>query len=214
MLTHGGTLNLDRCPYCNVNRPNMNVLWGPQVTQSDRGDDRRTWGLYVCKGCGGVVLAVAIGDKANKIDSVVPSTHEVAEEVPSRAQTYLHQALESLHAPDGATMLASSAVDAMLKAKGYTEGNLYGRINKAVEDHVITTDMGLWAHQVRLEANDPRHADAERPHVTEQDARQTVNFAMALANFLFVLPSRVTRGLRAAGGTPSEEGGALPPEED
>jgi len=96
-------------------------------------------------------------------------------------------------------MLAASAVDAMLKAKRYTEGNLYTRIDKAKDDNVITSDMALWAHHVRLEANDARHADAENPHATPEEAQQSVEFAAALGNILFVLPSRVRRGLEAAG---------------
>ena len=34
-------------------------------------------------------------------------------------------------------MLAASAVDAMLKEKGYIDGSLYARINKAAEEHLI-----------------------------------------------------------------------------
>jgi Domain of unknown function (DUF4145) len=109
-------------------------------------------------------------------------------------------------------MLAASAVDAMLKAKGYQDGSsLYSRIKSAANDHLITADMALWAHHVRLEANNPRHADEDEPHATSTGAAQAVDFASALANILFVLPSRVTRGLKEAGGTPIAEGGKLPP---
>jgi hypothetical protein len=53
-------------------------------------------------------------------------------------------------------MLCASAVDAMLKAKSYKDGTLYGRINQAAKDHLITPEMAKWAHDVRIEANDPR----------------------------------------------------------
>lgn len=95
-------------------------------------------------------------------------------------------------------MLAASAVDAMLKAKGYSEGSLYTRIRKAAEDHTITPEMAEWAHQVRLEANDVRHADEEELHKTVDQARQTVEFARALGEFMFALPARVRQGLEAA----------------
>ena len=62
-------------------------------------------------------------------------------------------------APAGAVMLAASSVDAMLKEKGYNEGSLYARIGQARDDHLITADMAEWAHEVRLDANDQRHAD-------------------------------------------------------
>jgi hypothetical protein len=42
-------------------------------------------------------------------------------------------------------MLAASAVDAMLKQRGYTEGSLYARIEKAANDNVLTSEMAPWA---------------------------------------------------------------------
>jgi hypothetical protein len=108
--------------------------------------------------------------------------------------TYLQQALESIHAPAGAVMLAASAIDAMLKTKGYQEGSLFTRINQAAEAHLITREMAEWAHEIRLDANDQRHADVNQPLPDETQAKKCVDFALALAEFLFVLPARVQRG--------------------
>ena len=109
--------------------------------------------------------------------------------------TFLQQAMESLHAPAGAVMLAGSAVDSMLKLKGYTEGSLYARIEKAATDHLITKEMAAWAHEVRLDANDQRHADESASLPTDKDAKRVIDFTSAFAEFLFVLPSRVQRGI-------------------
>ena len=95
-------------------------------------------------------------------------------------------------------MLAASAVDAMLKAKGYKDDSLYARINQAVTDHLITKDMGKWAHDVRLDANDQRHVDDKAALPTEADAKRVVEFTKSLAMFLFVLPAMVTRGIKEA----------------
>ena len=96
-------------------------------------------------------------------------------------------------------MLAASAVDAMLKAKDYTEGSLYSRINSARDDHLITPEMAEWAHEVRLDANDPRHADETKPIPDTADATRVIEFTQALAQFIFVLPDRVTRGRAGQG---------------
>ncbi len=95
-------------------------------------------------------------------------------------------------------MVCASAVDAMLKERRLVEGSLYARIDKAAKDHIITDDMAKWAHHVRLEANGQRHADEEFALPTKEDAERSLEFALALAEFLFVLPARVTRGLKAA----------------
>ncbi|MGH8128750.1 MAG: DUF4145 domain-containing protein [Gammaproteobacteria bacterium] len=107
--------------------------------------------------------------------------------------------MNSRHAPAGAVMLAASSVDAMLKAKGYSEGSLYSRIDQAASDHLITSDMAAWAHDVRLEANDKRHADSAATLPTSADASRVIDFARALAEFLFVLPARVSLGRSSAG---------------
>ena len=108
--------------------------------------------------------------------------------------------MASIHAPAGAVMLTASSVDAMLKAKGYTDGSLYTRIDKAAADHLITTDMAQWAHAVRLDANDQRHADESANLPGEADAKRCIDFASALALFLFTLPARVRKGITPASG--------------
>ena len=169
----------------------------------------RIWATYICNSCGDVVLAK--GEHARhgpsaEIEAIFPTMPTVSEEVPETARRYLEQAYESLHAPDAAAVMSGSAVDAMLKEKNYHDGSLYTRIDQAVRDHVLTEEMGEWAHEVRLGSNRPRHADADRPHVTEEEAKQSVEFADALAQFLFVLPARIKKGLEAVPG--SEDGEA------
>ena len=95
-------------------------------------------------------------------------------------------------------MLSASSVDAMLKAKLYKDGSLYSRINKAVKDNLITQEMSQWAHEVRLDANDQRHADEKVILPTSDDAKRCIDFVLAFGAFLFVLPSRVKSGLEDA----------------
>jgi hypothetical protein len=128
------------------------------------------------------------------IVSMLPQIASVSDTVPERAGEFLSQALGSLHAPVGAVMLAASSVDAMLKEKGLKTGSLYARIDEAATTHLITDEMAAWAHEVRLDANDQRHADDNAPLPTKEDAERVIEFTQALAQFLFVLPAMVTRG--------------------
>lgn len=90
-------------------------------------------------------------------------------------------------------MLAASSIDSMLKEYGYKDGSLFNRIETAHCDGLLTSQMRDWAHEIRLSANEPRHADHDYKGATAQDAAQAVRFAKALAEYLFVLPARVTK---------------------
>jgi hypothetical protein len=139
-----------------------------------------------------------------QIRMLYPTPEQVDDSLPPDAQRYLRQAIDTRFAPDAAVMMAASAVDAMLKGKGYKQGNLYGRIDKAVADHVLTEDMAKWAHKVRLDANAVRHADHETRPPDEDDARQIIEFASALGDFLYVFTARVAEGLKEANSSEQE----------
>lgn len=171
---------------------------------------------FQCMSCGNAVSALVYVDAryshdnsyikervSAKIDTVyiiLPAIVEIDDSIPEKSRNYLKQATDSLHAPDGAIMLAAASVDAMLKEKGLEKGSLYERIEQAVQQQILTKDMGEWAHAVRLESNKPRHADKDDPHATRDQSQQVIDFARALGEFLFVLPSRIKAGKEAAEG--------------
>ena len=187
---------LERCPHCSVYRPLMNRFSTTQ-TKNHANKNTRFWSFYKCNNCGGVVMAAG-GQDGSKASEIYPKPRGVDDAIPERARVYLKQAIDCIHAPSGAVMLAASAVDAMLKEKNYKDGSLYKRIEKAVEDHLITPEMATWAHEVRLDANDQRHSDDKATLPLEKDAQRVIDFTSALAQFLFVLPQMVQRGIAAS----------------
>lgn len=186
-------LILDRCPHCAIANPNLNQIFR-RDSHDHEGKNHRYWILYLCNQCGGMVTASA---KAwgQPVIEIFPSRTEISNDIPNRAKNFLEQSVASIHAPAGAVMLAASSVDAMLKEKGYKDGSLYERIEKAVEEHLLTPEMAVWAHEVRLDANDQRHADEESVIPSGEDAKKAVDFTKAIGEYLFVLPARIQRGL-------------------
>lgn len=91
-------------------------------------------------------------------------------------------------------MLTASSVDAMLKDKGYKDGSLNSRFDQAAVDHLITDEMAAWAHEVRLDANDQRHADEAAPLPNDGDARRVIEFAKCSCTVPVCLARRVARG--------------------
>ncbi|RZK33825.1 MAG: DUF4145 domain-containing protein [Hymenobacter sp.] len=197
-------LSLTRCPHCQIDNPNLSAVNSSFNTNDYLGANTRTWQSYRCTRCGGGVLA---GGKFTgslvAATEIYPKPTQVDENLPRIAKEYLTQAVNSLHAPAGSVMLCASSIDAMLKAKGYDDPkqSLYKRIEKASDDHLITEGMREWAHEIRLDANDQRHADQGAELPTTADAQRSIEFAQALGQFLFVLPARVAQGRAAAQST-------------
>lgn len=211
MIALGSNLQgLENCPQCGVSNPNLSYVTHvphPHVSS----DTRSCWIIYQCSTCHDIVAGRGIFTVLNltqrpnstldnnprMADALIPASRTVDADLPPSARRYLIQAINSLNAPDGAVMLAGSAVDAMLKVAGYVDGSAYARIEKAVSDHILTPAMREWAHSVRIESNKPRHADVDQPHATKEIAEQTIRFAEALGEYLFALPSRIERGKAA-----------------
>jgi hypothetical protein len=192
---------LKRCPHCGIASPNLIAAWVSQgPTHRNDGGVRLNWGSYCCTSCGAIITCCAEIRPNNVVNffGFFPDAKTAHEDIPEPARTFLQQAYETLNAPDAAAMVAGSAVDAMLKAHGLEAGSLYNRIDEALTKNLLTKGMADWAHTVRLGSNRPRHADKEKPHVSPEEAKQSVDFAEALGNFLFVLTARIDRGIKAA----------------
>lgn len=200
----GDTLQIESCPRCGVANPATACMNQYEEKNFIQRGERRWW-TFGCRSCGGALVAhTFVVDPHNHVVQVDPQprSDEVPSELPARAQTWLREAIRSARAsaPGSSVIACASAVDAMLKQKGYRDGGLFSRIDRAAQEHVITEDMAQWAHQIRLDANDQRHVDDNAPDPTTEDATRCIEFAEALGEFLFVLPSKVTRGLSNAQG--------------
>ena len=196
--------DLSRCPHCAIAGPTLiKVGASEDVTNRRDGGRPNYWAAYQCASCGSIITAQSYpttpGSNSRPVWRMFPSPRDAHEDLPEAARKFLQQAYETLHAPDAAAVMAGSCVDAMLKDKGYKDGSLYVRIDKALADNVLTQSMADWAHSVRLGSNRPRHADADQPHVSATEAQQSVDFAEALGQFLYVLTARIQRGIEAAG---------------
>ena len=196
-IKSGLSLLMDRCSHCGIAHPNLNL--NHQLSTKDKSNSiERLWSIFVCQSCGGVVTISSWSDIPDEIDEIFPSPRILDPSIPLKASEFIRQALDSIHAPAASIMVACSALDEILKQKGLTDGNLYSRIKMAVKKNLITPEMETWANEVRLVANDQRHADESAALPTMDDAKRVLDFVLALAEFLFVLTSRVRKGISDA----------------
>jgi hypothetical protein len=184
-------LDLERCPHCGIHKPSL-VAEASYVTISSS-NYRRTWASYGCRACGKVVTAWA-EEFGTPVRDIYPNQIEISDDIPGKANVLLSQARDCIAQPSGSVLLSNSAVDAMLKEKGFVSGKLHARIDEAISANVLTPEMGDWAHEVRLDSNDERHADLHSELSSIEDAERIFEFAISLGEFLFVLPARISRG--------------------
>jgi hypothetical protein len=203
-------LPLSRCPHCNTANPtlqrvhNYNAIPSKTTLIPYQGDGYVIqWHIYICASCAGLVGAATTIARSMSGDPIeghamwlVPELGTISPDIPPRAASYLNQARETLSSPSASVMMSASAVDAMLIERGYKTGRLYSRIEKAQAEHLLTEHMADWAHDIRLDANDERHAD-DNAETTAADAKRCLDFAETIAELLFVLPARVKRGRTA-----------------
>jgi hypothetical protein len=212
-LTTADHLSLQRCPHCNIANPNFGrraiaaIQPGkPEFAALTGAINNRTlqWHIYLCSSCGGLAAAATLVPTMQANAGIVqpavwivpaPDT-QLSKDIPASATRYLNQARETLSSPSASVLMSAAAVDALLKERGYRDGSLYSRIEKAQGDHLLTAHMAQWAHDVRLDANDERHADEDSSAKTADDANRCLQFSETLADLLFVLPARVKRGLK------------------
>lgn len=194
----------DRCPICGVAKPLLqfkNKL--PYYANTIEDTHWLAWYVYQCSKCGGPVSVQVTGPRqyvgdatkphfahVNPTLQFIPENQELSEVIPTQVRRFLSQAINSLFAPDGAAMLANSAVDATLKARGLKGGSVYKRLGEAVSQGLITNEMREWADDIRIESNNPRHADDASEPISVERAKLIVEFAKALADILFVLPAK------------------------
>lgn len=198
MTTLDKHLDLPRCPHCYEDAPTLEEVLHLETTDRS-GQIHRKWKIYKCRNCGGLITAWAL-DWEKETVQIFPGARSPDDTIPARPRAYLFQARESLHSPAGSVMLAASAVDAMLKLKGYKEGSLYSRLEQTVKDHLITAEMERWAHLVRLDVSDQRHSDGNYPLPGVEDAMRCIRLAHVIAEYLFVIPEKVHSGIKDSGG--------------
>lgn len=89
-------------------------------------------------------------------------------------------------------VMARRALEAITVDKGETEGKLFQRIKNLVTDGKIDKNLGEWATEIRLIGNSGAHYDPG-DDVEKEDANQILMFIDQLINFVYILPSAISK---------------------
>lgn len=85
-------LELDRCPHCKVDTPNLE-RFDVALTHDSLGIQRREWGFYHCRRCGGVVSAAwSLPDSGrSELLAIYPDDDMLDASIDDVAKEYLKQ---------------------------------------------------------------------------------------------------------------------------
>ena len=70
-MTLDNNLSLERCPHCSVSNPNLPYVWH-STTENHSGRNKRSWKIYKCENCGGLITAFAL-QGSNNVNQIYPS---------------------------------------------------------------------------------------------------------------------------------------------
>lgn len=189
-------LELKSCPHCNISTPKISLEKEFNTMSAETGH-QRVWAFYVCQNCGGGIIGSRRVNSRLALE-IFPKPVKIDKSIPDKAKIFLEQAIDSIRVPAVSIMLSASSIDAMLQQKGFKDGNLYNKINKAAKNHFISDDMYEWAQEIRLEANYQQYAENDTNSPTEENAKQTIEFAETLGEFLYILPHKIKKGINKA----------------
>jgi hypothetical protein len=172
----------------------MEFKWKSSATFAGDYNTMIMWKIFDCDNCySPVAVKLAYMDGDYEIVESFPKYQSVHKSIPKKAQRYLLEAIETVYTPSSSILLCCSSIDSMLKEIGFKDGCLYSRIIEAAGQYKITESMKIWANKIRLDSNAIRHADESLPTLTIDDAKNTIEFTLALGEFLFVIPYKMKK---------------------
>ncbi|WP_234419135.1 DUF4145 domain-containing protein [Sphingomonas sp. EC-HK361] len=128
----------------------------------------------------------------NPFEIYPAATSYAPDNVPANIQSFFLQGVESYRSQrwDAAGSMFRKTLDIATKALFPSErsSTLYKRITSMVGSGLLTSAMGDWSHEIRLDGNEAVHDDEPE---TEADALAALKFTEAFLTYSFTLPAMV-----------------------
>lgn len=187
------------CPHCHTKQVAFQIHNSIPLP----GKDNRVWNEFaICGQCGVGVVAIYHSELGrqpgqelhNHPDDFTqtalhpkPESPEAPQHLPENVEKFFLQAVENKKQNfDAAGAMYRKSLDVGLKEKfPDIKGNLKSRIEKAAKKGAITTELGKWAHHIRLEGNDASHD--EDPY-SDEEVVELHRFTELVLMYLFTLP--------------------------
>lgn len=184
------------CPWCGLRDAQMNVLNADMKAGAPR-KRPRIWAVVSCPRCAGAILLETNGENASppKVEMALPEDERVGAEVehlPADVAGFYADAQRVLDAnvPDAAAVQLRKTLEAAAGYFGIGDGPLVARIEKLIEEGLITKRFGEVLDHVRKLGNVGAHASDVT--VDEESARRAPRFTTQVLRNLFEIPAELS----------------------
>lgn len=193
-MTFDQTWRFRNCPWCGLRDAQFNLLSADLGAEHLGTGAARWWSVMSCPRCAGVVVIETSPPNATpEIRITLPD--EGAEvriaHLPPDVAAYYSAAVRVLEAgvPDAAAVQLRRTLEAAAAHRGVAKGPLVQRIERLIEDGLITTDFGKVLDHIREVGNVGAHAGDAR--VDEETARRALRFTTQVLRNLFEIPAEL-----------------------
>jgi len=175
----------------------MNVVLGGTITKQLYSGVARVWGLVSCPRCAGVITIEASTEgKADEVLRVVPESAMQqfnVNHLPDDVARFYQSAIRVLQVgePDACAVQLRRTLEAATAHKGIANGVLSQRIEKLIENGLVTNEFGKVLDYIREVGNIGAHATDEP--VGDESVARALMFTTQLLRNLFEIPKELGR---------------------
>lgn len=188
------------CPWCGLRDAHMASLTNQLQANRAGGAPSRWWSVVSCPRCGGAITIETNGPNEGPPAqlTVIPEGETVGAEVehlPSDVARFYRDARRVLDAgvPDAAAVELRKTLEAAAAHFGVADDHmpLVARIEKLIEEGLITKQFGKVLDHIRKVGNVGAHASNET--VDEATAKRALRFTTQVLRNLFEIPAELDR---------------------
>jgi Domain of unknown function (DUF4145) len=181
------------CPHCSAGPTPFQRVWDTS-TPAPEGGERR-WVIASCPACGGLInFEVPPGPEESPVIQVVPDVvgeWEVGH-LPEEIQRDWNEAVAvyRVRADASAVVMCGRTLEAAAKRLNVGGGSLNQRIQRMLDEGLVTAGFGQAMDYIRLIRNTGAHAGAR---VSRESAEGTMRFTQQALRLLFEVPGELAR---------------------
>ncbi|MEV0929849.1 DUF4145 domain-containing protein [Streptomyces phaeochromogenes] len=149
-----------------------------------------------CDHCGNILIRYGIlEDETSEKWLPRAGAHKSFPDVPNEIASLAEEAHDclSVNARRGAIVLARAVIEASAKDKGFSQGNLYTKIDNLHGAGLLREHIREAAHEVRLGGNDVAHGDILSGPLTQEEAEEVLTLMDEILAEVYQSPARVKR---------------------